>query len=362
MKSLPKRQSLVSQTAEILRGEIRQGTWRELLPGERALCETLQVSRNTLRSALAQLNRDGVIRSEHGAGNRILSKPSHRKRELQSHDVALLAPEAIERLRPSQTLWIGELRAMLIERGCRLHVFHGRQYFRANPGPVLQKLVDQNRHGCWILMLSNESTQRWFESKRIPAIVAGSVHSNVGLPFRDLDHKAICRHAAGTFKGAGHRKIALLIAQSQLAGDLESEMGFREGMALRHGGGGTAIIARHNGTRQEIVGTVERLVGKKTQVTALLVANALHYLTVVGCLTRLGLRIPQDVSVISRDDDLFLSYLVPEPARYSASARGLAKALARPVFELLETQQVAQRSGKLLPEFVPGESLARLKS
>lgn len=116
MPSLPQRHSLVSQTAAILREEIERGSWPEWLPGERVLCETLQVSRNTLRAALDQLKRDRVIESVHGAGNRVNAQPPQRRTRLKATDVALLSPLPIEQLRPTMTLWIDVLRGMFPER------------------------------------------------------------------------------------------------------------------------------------------------------------------------------------------------------------------------------------------------------
>jgi len=358
MKSIPRRQSLVSQTANVLRDEIQQGNWRDWLPGERALCEALQVSRNTLRAALTQLKREGVIRSDHGTGNRILRQPARRKGALRSHDVALLSPEALERLRPSMTLWIDQLRAMLSERGCRLHVFHGPQYFRTNPGAALEKLVSQHPHGCWILALSNETTQHWFERNTVPCIVAGSVYEGLTLPFRDLDHRALSRHAAGVLMGLGHRKVALLLRKSQRAGDLETEAGFVDGVRQSPHADAEPVVAYHDATVASICHAVKRLMEQDPAPTALLVANAYHYLTVSGRLAQMGWQVPQDVSLVSRDEDPFLSFVVPAPARYTASADVMAKTLLRPVLELLEGGVITHRAIRIVPDFQRGESLA----
>lgn len=354
---IPRRQSLVSQTASLLCAEIEQGTWGEWLPGERILCESLQVSRNTLRAALTQLKRDGVVRPDHGTGNRILKRPKVPPSGLKAHDVGLLTPEAIERLRPSMTLWIDELRAMLSERECRLHVFHGPQYFRSNPASALEKLVSQHPHGCWILALSERASQEWFAKQGLPCVVAGSVHEEVDLPFRDLDHRAICRHAAGVMLGHGHRKVALLIQNALRAGDLESEAGFTEGIRDSPHREAEVAVVYHNASVKGIMSAMRRLMGQKAPPTALLVANAYHYLTVIGCLTQMGWRVPQDVSVVSRDEDPFLSFLVPTPTRYEASPMTMAKALLRPLIEGLEGGVITQRAHRFMPNFIRGETL-----
>src|SRR5689334_10513541 len=100
VQGIPQRHSLVGQTVACLHAAIAAGQWREWLPAERTLCDMLQVSRSTLRRALAELQRDGAIRAEHGAGNRILAGAGRVRGGLRSHDVALLTPEPLERLRP----------------------------------------------------------------------------------------------------------------------------------------------------------------------------------------------------------------------------------------------------------------------
>ena len=81
--------------ADILREGIRQGVWQGRLPGERALCEKYQVSRNTLRAALGQLQREKLIKAVHGSGNQILARPQKTAGGLRSHDVGLLSPEPL---------------------------------------------------------------------------------------------------------------------------------------------------------------------------------------------------------------------------------------------------------------------------
>lgn len=53
----------------ILTGRYRPGT---SLPGERELSETLGISRLTLRSGLAHLEAEGLVRPVHGSGTRVL--------------------------------------------------------------------------------------------------------------------------------------------------------------------------------------------------------------------------------------------------------------------------------------------------
>ncbi len=351
------RPSLVTEVEAALLREIELGTWREWLPGERPLCESLQVGRTTLRKAVTRLKRRGLVEVVHGSGTRVLTRKRVRRAKRHEYHVALLAREPLQTLRPMQALWIDGFRAMLAERGGRLHVFSGTQYFRAGASAKLKKLVEQNPHGCWVLAMSNEAMQRWFHRNQPRCIVAGSVYPGVDLPFRDLDHSAVCRHAAGVLLAAGHRKVAFLVRKSRLAGDVESEQGFRLGMKLARSSV-DATISYHDESVRDICRTLDRLMTAPSRPTALFVANAYCYLVVVSRLAQLGLRIPDDVSVISRDDSPFMSYLLPTPARYVVSTQRMAKSLLKLVLDMYENEGTTQGAVRLMPEFTRGGTLA----
>jgi GntR family transcriptional repressor for pyruvate dehydrogenase complex len=67
----PGRKRAVEEAADRIREGILTGRYRagEHLPGERELSTTLGVSRLTLRSAIARLEAEGLVRAVHGSGN-----------------------------------------------------------------------------------------------------------------------------------------------------------------------------------------------------------------------------------------------------------------------------------------------------
>lgn len=356
--ALPQRQSLVAQTIAYLSNQIATGEWRDWLPSERSLCQTLQVSRNTLRAALQQMADESRIERIHGTGNKILARPAGPPTEARAGHVALLSPAPIERLRPMQSLWIDEMRALLSERGLKLRVFHGRHYFVGKPEPALERLVNRNPHACWILMLADENVQRWFADHRVPCVVAGSTHAGVDLPSRDLDHRAMCRHAAGVLLGLGHRRIAMLTHKSRRAGDLESEAGFVEGVKQSRHPDAEAVVLYHDDTVAGVGVVVRRLLKLRQAPTALFVLQPHNYLAVATRLMQSGVKVPDDISLISRDDDPFLSFVVPLPTRYEVNPHLMAQSLLRPVLEVVEGQVVSQHTARIIPKFLRGESIA----
>jgi DNA-binding FadR family transcriptional regulator len=78
--------------ARTLRNQILLGAYAvgERLPGERELSETLGVSRLTLRSALTHLEAEGLVRTMHGSGTRVLDYRESAGLELFGHLAGLV--------------------------------------------------------------------------------------------------------------------------------------------------------------------------------------------------------------------------------------------------------------------------------
>jgi DNA-binding LacI/PurR family transcriptional regulator len=91
--------------------------------------------------------------------------------------------------------------------------------------------------------------------------------------------------------------------------------------------------------------------------TGVLIGESYAYLTACSVLAQLGRRVGADVSLVCRDEDRFLSYLEPEPARYVADPLHFARRLARITGDLLAGRSVPVDSRPLLPRLVRGASL-----
>ena len=360
MSPSPQRyRSLTAQVAERIAAEIQKGTWSGWLPGERQLAKALQVGRKTLRKALLQLQRDGVVETQHGLGHRILQPPTSSQLAAKSEtSVGLLTPESLENLRPYTALWVDELRTLLFENGVRFATFAGHRFFTGRPEKALARLVEQSPQTCWVLAHSNKHIQQWFYDQRIPCIIAGSSHPGIPLPNVDLDFFAMCRHAAGEMLRLAHRRIALFIAESDRAGDLESVRGFEDGMRGSAHDDVDPIIVRHDGTVDGAHGALRRLFNLAKPPTAMLVAQSTFYLTTIAFLAERGLRVGKDVSLMCRDDESFLSYLRPEPARYAGNPKTYAKRMLLQIQLTCAGESGAHTLHRIEPKYLPGASLA----
>ncbi len=356
MHRIPQRSSLVSQTAAILSERIQAGEWNKWLPGEHELCAQLHIARMTLRRALLQLQRAGLIRSSQGKPREILVRRNQPAPNL-SRRVLLLTQVPMQSRLPFDAFWTNELRESLEKAGyhLELHANHG-SYGRAMT-TNLERMVQQLRPVGWVLSNSTHAMQSWFSKRKLPCVIVGSKHAGVELPFVDKAHRAMCRHAVGMFLSRGHRRFVLLNPESGAAGDLESEEGFLEGVARSNRTDVQASVIRHDRTVADIEKKLNALIRRPERPTAILVSQSVYVLTVMGHLMRCGLRLPQDMAVIARDHESFLELMVPSVASYVQNSETMAKRVSSAVLEMLESGMVSPANHLIMPEFREGETL-----
>jgi len=103
-----------SEVATEMRRSIEEGAYRrhERLPPSRQLAESFGVARNTLRDALYQLEKEGLLETRPGSGTYITAKPADP------------VPSAVQEASPLELI---DARFALEPHICRLCVLHGRR-------------------------------------------------------------------------------------------------------------------------------------------------------------------------------------------------------------------------------------------
>jgi hypothetical protein len=67
--------------------------------------------------------------------------------------------------------------------------------------------------------------------------------------------------------------------------------------------------------------------------------------------------VPQDVAIISRDDESYLEHLRPSVARYSIDPALFPRRLSLAARQLAETGTFPPHAIRLIPKYLPGDSI-----
>lgn len=346
---IPQRLSLSGQTASAIRKAIVENVWQEFLPSERRLCDMFQVSRPTIRTALQQLAKDGLIEIRQGRRNRLLAA-SARTAAPRSRLVVLVSHQPIAQMTLTAYQGISEMRAHLAEQGFTTEVLVCPAQSATAQRRKIESFLRQNHALCCVLLSLGKELQEWFATRSIPALVLGSCHPAVKLPSLDVDYRSVCRHAAGVLRAKGHRRIALLVPNSDVAGDLASEAGFREGLVPRPGESElAALVVRHNGTLPQLSAKLDLLFASAHPPTALLVAKPIHVFSTVIYLLRHGHKVPGTVSLIARDYDHLFGDSI---SHYRFEGDTFAHRLSRLMLQMVSQGFLPTEPNLIFPRYV----------
>jgi DNA-binding LacI/PurR family transcriptional regulator len=360
MDMIPKRNSMVAQTAQVLRDLIQAGEWNTYLSTELQLKDRMQVGRNTIRAALEILTKEGWISEGHaGCRREILNRGGQNLAEIRSKVVGLLSPGPMEYMRPQTVCIIDGLRNHLAELGCRLEIYTSRAFQVDKPDRILEKTVQKNPSDAWILLLSTRAMQEWFSHKKFPCMIFGTVFEGIQLPYVDLNYAACTRHAVGQLIRKGHTHLALMLPDEVHEGDKRGESAFWEALATdnhpdRHG----TVVRLESNDPESVCRSFKRLMSQADAPTALVVWREQYVYAVMTSAPQLGIRIPQDLSIISLDDSPLINWLVPTIARYKIKHEWIIAKQLRILQKMLSAGSVAHDRVMVEPEWNAGGSVA----
>jgi DNA-binding LacI/PurR family transcriptional regulator len=363
----PRRVLLADQVAQAIEAEIAAQRWREWLPSERSLQRILNVSRQTVRAALARLAARKRIVVNPYRGYRIvpLSRTARAKAKAKtvapapSRELGLICPEPVYQMPPRFLQVLDIFRALCAEGGLNLEVIEGQRFMRTDPGRLMPRLVRTHPKACWILVLANRRLQEWFAGSGEPAVVYGNVYPGVSLNGTGIDYHACIRHAASHLLTKGHRRIGFVAYDLRRAGEEASWRGFQEACAAHRGDDAVpTLIERPDSDADALCRQLDSALRARHRPTAFVVSHTHHYATVATHLALRGLHVPDDVSLICRSEDPFLQFMRPTPAFYRANMEVAARLLFERVRHAIDGTAKPGDQRLLIPELVQGGSVA----
>lgn len=351
------RESLGQSAATALAAEISRGRWPGTLPGELQLSTELQISRSTVRAALAVLRTKGMIKTVNGYGSVVEQR--NLAKAPPSRTVGLLQTTELDQLKPYQLLWIDHLRSHCTAAGYELVVHGLKSESASRQARLYGRLLDQHRHSCWILNLSPPGLQNRFQTLGIRCVVAGTCDEGVSLPFVALDNHALGLHATGRMLAEGHRRLAVLAEKNLTPAWENCIRGF---LAAGQKQGIEPEVLRHEPSAEGVGRLLTRVLQSPRRPSAILVLNPFFYLTAVSVLGSLGLRLPADISLMTTYGDPFLGYLLPTPSHYDYRPAAYARRLFVAAEAIAAGRATARTRVLLEPTYVAGKSLGSLRS
>lgn len=281
---------------QMLAGRLKPG---EALPSETVLAKQLGITRVTIRQAMASLENDGLVRRVRGKGNFV--EPDVRRKLKRGQDIfALVVLETRAGYYPS-LIYGFETAAQKIRHQtivCNTENNVDRQ------ADICLQLLDKEVGGVALNPTADPPTPayqvRQFQKHGIPVVFLHRRVEEISAPLLAIPFAEVGRLSGKTLAELGHRRVAYCTAVWSSTSQPVEE-GLREG--LRSGGEEVFLETKAIGktihfSEDEVLAALGELFDKPEPPTAIVTGFDSLAETIYLVLPRLGLRIPEDVSLL----------------------------------------------------------------
>lgn len=316
MKPL-RRQTLVDQTADHLREGFRAGRWTGKLPGVLSLSQALGVSRDTIREAVRQLEKEGVLKAT-GAGKSRLIVPG-RKKGVQHRilRVGLFLHSPLSRENSHSQELLLSIKHGIEDSG---HTFVICQKTIENLGNDVSRMaraIDEVQADAWIVYGGTREIFEWFSSMPLPVLAIGGRFRELPVASTSTKINEALEAAVDALVAREHRRIVLVCMRvwRQPTLNMAAESFLQR---LRHHGfnSGTSY---HLPDWEETAEGLQKLLESlffATPPTALLLAEPVYAPPTLSFLAGRGLTVPDKVSLITLMPDPMLGMCRPPLAHF----------------------------------------------
>ncbi len=302
--------SKVDQIAAALREDIERGKWTKEIPGRESLALDLGANPKTVERALRILQREGMLLPQGRGRNRRIAS---RKARNQSLKMTFLIYEKSDRVQ----LYHDEL-IHRINRSGHIATIAGKSMYEL--GMNLKKVtsyVKSIETDAWVVSSGPRDILEWFAKQSTPVFAEFGRNNDLPIPSVSIDKVPAMQQAVRKLVALGHRRIVMLAREERRKPTPgETERMFLQELESHGIKTGTYNLPEWQNNIADYHRCLDSLFSK-TPPTALFITEAPHFMTTLLYLSRRGMMVPKDVSLICHDPDLAFSWCDPMATHFS---------------------------------------------
>lgn len=331
----PRFTTITEQVADYLRAEMSRGRWGVVLPGVPRLAEHLGVNHKTIATALAQLEREGLLLGQ-GAGRKRLIVPpaanvAHPLR------VGMLVYEPADHLLG----YIVEIRHALAAAGHdaivvseleRAQVEEGNPQALTDPAKRvarIRRIVKQTAADAWVVMAGSRETLEWFSQQPTPTMALFGRRRGLPIAGTGPNKPGVMAVATRVLIELGHRRIVMLCRRMRrLPQPGAAERAFLGELAAHGIEPGAFHLPDWEESIDGFHAVLESLF-RLTPPTALIIDEVPFFAATQQFLARRRIQVPEEVSLICTDPDPSFVWARPSIAHIRWDSRPVERRIVR---------------------------------
>ncbi|MEO1193450.1 MAG: LacI family DNA-binding transcriptional regulator [Pseudomonadota bacterium] len=177
------------------------------------------------------------------------------------------------------------------------------------------------------------------------------------LPAVTVDNSTAARDVAKALLDAGHRKVAYVAGRFRSSDRSERRyQGFTQ--AFAEAGAPPPVLVEVDYDRVDHRAVLTGLFARQPDTTALFCSNDMLALAVMADLRRMGMSLPEDISIVGFDGIAVSTLITPSLATVVTPCHAMGRRAASGLIDAIENRRQPPAGTLLLPyQFRPGESL-----
>ncbi len=339
-----------------LREGMREGRWSGNLPGVLRLAAELDVSPHTVRRALRQLEAEGVLTDSGLGRSRSIAVGSESGALRRPLRVAILRHDAHLADCPQPSLVLTEIMQSLDAAGHAAFFCKKSQIELKHEVWRLTRQLTETRADAWLVEAGSRTLLEWCVTQPTPCLALYGRTGNLPLARTGPDTAPAYRAATRHLLEHGHRRIVLIareVRRKPTPGI--SERAFLGELAAHGVLTGGYNLPDWEETPKGFSRLLETLF-QRTPPTALIIDEFPRFFAAVAFLARCGIRVPEQVSLVSTDCDASLDWCYPGVAHMQWDNALIVRRVVRWV-NAVRKGDPDRRTINFTAEFVPGGSI-----
>jgi len=290
-----------------------------MLPGVHPLAEELGVNHKTVRAALRQLEDDGrLVDQGRGLQRRIVLPEDHAGRALRV--AILLYEDSVRHLD-----YLVDIQHKLANRGHQSFVPGKTLIELGMKVPRIRRLVEETEADAWIVWAGSREVLEWFAERERPTFALYGRRRRLPIAGFGPDHEAAGRSVVQRLVALGHRRIVLLVRESQRAsGPGPAERAIFEEMAAHGLPMGPYNLPEWKDSPEDLHRLLDELF-RVTPPTALVIDESVLFHSAKDHLARRGILAPEQVSLICTDPDPTFAWCRPSIAHLNWDSHAVVR-------------------------------------